>query len=567
MRRMAADEALADLARRLRGGTLDRVAPEELDAILGWVTGAKRRAGAELEALLGSSQADPALLWDVYQQLDQVLFWDGILREEAAGVSATVPSPERRARYRRLMTAFHPDRYPDRAEWFTPRSQAILQSYGEFRHETPGRKAAPTEAKKPAPRPPPRRRFLPRVHFGPGLLVTVRDSLRRVRYLEIKLLAIVATALFVPVLVIYLNQYPVPTGYDFPAHGAPDSEGGIAAIAEEASGPEEHSPNRENQQSAAPVPDPEGYELESQGEMTAPEPWEKALAALGQKSEGERAAARDAIARELAAQEIAAIEAAARQATKERREAREAAAREAVAREAATRQAAAREAAAREAAAREAAAREVAAREAAAREAAAREAAAREAAAREAAAREAAAREAAAREAAARDAAAREAAAREAAARETAALEAAAREAAAREAATVDVADSRAAPSSMTQLRVAALIDSYRIAFENGDIVAFMRHFGPDPRENTNRGRAWFEKNYKDLFAQSWQRKFALDIYAIAPTSGGDWKVSANYDLRIDYLTRPAVHVSGPVHYRVQNQPEGWRIDSIEYGN
>jgi hypothetical protein len=552
MRRMAADGALDDLARRLRGGTLDRVAPEELDAILGWVTGAKRRAGAELEALLGSSQADPALLWDVYQQLDQVLFWDGILREEAAGVSATVPSPERRARYRRLMTAFHPDRYPDRAEWFTPRSQAILQSYGEFRHETPGRKAAPTEAKKPAPRPPPRRRFLPRVHFGPGLLVTVRDSLRRVSHLEIKLLAIVATALFVPILVMYLNQYPVPTGYDFPALGAPDSEGGIAAIAEEASGPEEQPPNRENQQSAAPAPDPEGYELESQGEMTAPEPWEKALAALGQKSEEERAAARDAIARELAAQEIAAIEAAARQATKARREAREAAAREAVAREAAARQAAAREAAAREAAAREAAAREAAAREAAAREAAAREAAAREAAAREAAAREAAAREAAAREATAREAAAREAAAREVAARE---------------AATVDVADSPATPSSMTQLRVAALIDSYRIAFEHGDIVAFMRHFGPDPRENTNHGRAWFEKNYKDLFAQSWQRKFALDIYAIAPTGEGNWKVSAQYDLRVDYLTRPTVVASGSVHYRIQPQAEGWRIDSIEYGN
>jgi ketosteroid isomerase-like protein len=119
----------------------------------------------------------------------------------------------------------------------------------------------------------------------------------------------------------------------------------------------------------------------------------------------------------------------------------------------------------------------------------------------------------------------------------------------------------------MTQLRVAALIDSYRSAFEKGDLVAFMGHFGPEPRENTNRGRAWFEKNYEDLFAQSGQRKFALDIASITPTGDGDWKVSAAFDLRVDYRGRPAVHASGSVNYRVQQQPEGWRIDSIEYGN
>jgi hypothetical protein len=545
------DNEFADLGRSLQRGTLGHLEPEELDAILGWVAGSQRRAAAELRVLLGSPDADPHLLRRVYQQLDRVLFRNGSLFEEAAAVSGRVPRPQRRARYRRLMAAFHPDRSQGFADWLTPRSQAILHSYAAFRRGEAIPDEAPPEPAKPAPPVRPRRRIFPRVHFGPGLLPALRARLRGVHHLEAKILAIVAVAVFLPVLVLYLNEYPVPPGYDVAADWPPAPEGG-SSLTEADPAPQSQaglSPLSLRSLGASPSPlfvaglpiDP-GPAPQPLLVHAAPDAWATAFETLAHKAEAERVAARDELARSLAAQEIAAIEAAAEQESLRRR-------------------------VAREAAAREAAAREAAVREAALREAAGREATAREAAAREAAVREAAAREATARESAAREAAVRETAAREAAAREVAAREATARATAAREASTLGVAGSSAAPSSMTQLRVAALIDSYRSAFEKGDLVAFMGHFGPEPRENTNRGRAWFEKNYEDLFAQSGQRKFALDIASITPTGDGDWKVSAAFDLRVDYRGRPAVHASGSVNYRVQQQPEGWRIDSIEYGN
>jgi hypothetical protein len=362
------DHEFADLGRSLQRGTLGHLEPEELDAILGWVAGSQRRAAAELGALLGSPDADPDLLRRVYQQLDRALFRNGSLFEEAAGVSERVPRPQRRARYRRLMAAFHPDRSQGFADWLTPRSQAILHSYAAFRRGDAAPVAPPPEPKKPAPRVRPRRRFLPRVHFGPGLLPTLRASLRGVRHLEAKILGIVAAAVFLPVLVLYLNQYPVPPGYDVAADWPPAPEGG-SSLTDAGPAPQSQaglSPLSLRSLGASPSPlfaaglpidpDPAPQPLFVHA---APDAWAPAFETLSHKAEAERVAARDELARSLAAQEIAAIEAAAEQESLRRRVAREAAAREAAAREAAAREVAAREAAAREAAAREAAAREV----------------------------------------------------------------------------------------------------------------------------------------------------------------------------------------------------------------
>nr|WP_296750232.1 hypothetical protein [Thioalkalivibrio sp.] len=77
------ESALLDLAQRLRTGPSQHLNASELRAALAWVSGREGRAGSGLARVLGPPEADPDLLWQVYQQLDRLLFGQDRLREDA----------------------------------------------------------------------------------------------------------------------------------------------------------------------------------------------------------------------------------------------------------------------------------------------------------------------------------------------------------------------------------------------------------------------------------------------------------------------------------------------------
>ncbi|MDZ7713662.1 MAG: hypothetical protein U5L06_11375 [Rhodovibrio sp.] len=118
---------------RLLGAGGDPFSAAELDAALSWLAGSRRCGGDSLAQVLGPAPDHPRRRIAVYEQLDWQLFEDGQLRLAGAHVDIDCDEATRRARYRRLMTAFHPDRYPEHADWLTSRSQAVHASYGRFR--------------------------------------------------------------------------------------------------------------------------------------------------------------------------------------------------------------------------------------------------------------------------------------------------------------------------------------------------------------------------------------------------------------------------------------------------
>lgn len=311
-----------DLARCLRGGTLQRLNAEELDVVLGWITRARRPSVVEFETLFGNPDADPTLLRQVFEQLDTVLFSDGDLNEVAASVTSSVAEARRRARYRRLMAAFHPDRCPGLAPWLTPRSQAIHRSYTRFRR---GESATlvPIEPARPASAGqrgsmPFRKRNFPKIRFGFGfgLLDPLRGRLRNVRYLEAKILAVLATIFFFPVLVLSLSPRPVPVSDGLRTPASPDP----VVVGDSPSLPGEMSDsatlslrNLGERLSIESIPydssvHTSGATGSSPMVLTSPTLRESAIEALSAKAEMERVAARDAIARLVAAREWGAME-------------------------------------------------------------------------------------------------------------------------------------------------------------------------------------------------------------------------------------------------------------------
>lgn len=201
------ENALRDLALRLRTGPIQHLGASELRAALAWVSGREGRAGSGLTRMLGPPEADPDLLWQVYQRLDRLLFAQDRLREDAAGLDGD--PAQRLAQYRRLLAAFHPDRSPDLAAWLTPRFQAVQRAYTQFR-EAP---AHASEGIQPPPQPRPRapagvKRRHRGVHFGPGLTVLLQNRLGAIRHPEAKALGLVLILALLGVLHVYLAYAP-----------------------------------------------------------------------------------------------------------------------------------------------------------------------------------------------------------------------------------------------------------------------------------------------------------------------------------------------------------------------
>ena len=124
---------------RLAEGRSGVLNPDQLDAVLGWIGGRDKARHpndclGQLLNHLGVAKTDGTLTQTVFAQLDTLLFLRGALDLEAAHVHTRIDRQVRKVRYRRLMNAFHPDRFSGaQAAFLTERSQAIVAAYQRFK--------------------------------------------------------------------------------------------------------------------------------------------------------------------------------------------------------------------------------------------------------------------------------------------------------------------------------------------------------------------------------------------------------------------------------------------------
>ncbi|MGK7294632.1 MAG: hypothetical protein ACNS61_02250 [Candidatus Wenzhouxiangella sp. M2_3B_020] len=197
---------LRTLLEQLRRGERPPLGPDDADALLGWLNGAAERDDGDLPR----PGHDPVLLQMVFHRLDDVLFQAGELKLAAAGVDPDQPANRRRIRFRRLASAFHPDRFPDLSDWLTERSQAIHRAYAQFKKDPD----APAPQPVTPPRPPtagkpvrsnPRRPRTQRLrHFADSL----RARFGHDRYLAHKLIGGLAVLALLPVINLMLAPDP-----------------------------------------------------------------------------------------------------------------------------------------------------------------------------------------------------------------------------------------------------------------------------------------------------------------------------------------------------------------------
>lgn len=197
---------IENLATRVLSESDQPFSPIELDAMLSWLSGSERAGGAELVRRIGTPGERPDLARSVYRHLDERLFEDGRLNVRRAHVDTSVDERTRRSRFRRLMTAFHPDRSQRNAAWLTPRSQAVLAAYTEFRSGGPAQELRPMlQAVSPRPRGASgelARTSARLTPSPPALLLGLVQRLRRVSNLQGKIMLGLAIVAFLPVVIV-----------------------------------------------------------------------------------------------------------------------------------------------------------------------------------------------------------------------------------------------------------------------------------------------------------------------------------------------------------------------------
>ncbi len=130
------NEARVDrLALALRERRDLAVGPRSAVLLAEWVAGGGRAGSGELAQRLGLAEDHPEWLAHAYQLLDRALFIDGRFLPQAAGISGEGYDDKRL--FRVLLSAFHPDRHADHADWLTPRSQSVQAAYRRFKSGEP----------------------------------------------------------------------------------------------------------------------------------------------------------------------------------------------------------------------------------------------------------------------------------------------------------------------------------------------------------------------------------------------------------------------------------------------
>lgn len=527
------------LAERILRGDLPRFGAGELDAVLSWVSGSERAGAGELIRRLGTARERPDLMNRVYRHLEAELFDGERLNLLNAHLADGIDDKQRRARYRRLMTAFHPDRYPDDAAWMTPRARAINDAWRRFRSGEP---ASSTPA-QPSPAGPAQRtkRRKPKRNWEderksarltperPNLLNVLRRRLGRIDNLPAKLLLVLAMLVLVPVAWMYFAYQPWrtdPASVVTVVEREPDSAlrsdreirepGASPAALDELAAPME----------ADDAPPP--LDIRDPGRV-----WPDVLAETDLSDLDERLA--------MVEPEPAAIE----EEAPDRIEADVMPAEEQdppastqpdpdqeLEEEVGPGPALAAQPDSQEETVRPDEEPEVG----------------------------------------------EETLAEGSSQAQTEVDDEPIDEQPIED--TVEVAtivrpvvqpivrpivrpdDESQQPT--TRELIDELLEGYRRSFELGELEAFLGHFTTSPRENRNRGREWFQENYQWLFAASQRRQLSLNVLDIE-SANGEWMVTAQFELQVDWPDRRPVHDRRHVRYTVRDEDNELRIAAIDY--
>jgi len=200
---------LGALLEQLRQGDRPSLGPQRVEALLGWLNGSAERDDRQAE--LPRPGHDPVLLQMVLYRLDDELFRDGELNIARAGVDPEQPMTRRRMRFRRLASAFHPDRFPDLSDWLTARSQAIHRAYARFKEnpdEPAPRPGASGSPQPPTPTAKPTGYGYPRQRKAGRWAQALRARFGGDRYLAPKLVGGLAVIALLPVLNLVLVPEP-----------------------------------------------------------------------------------------------------------------------------------------------------------------------------------------------------------------------------------------------------------------------------------------------------------------------------------------------------------------------
>jgi len=215
--------SLQTLVDAMNDGNHLRLVDHEITGLLGWMAGSSgSREARELRKNFGPAGQDDRITARGFRLLDHALFDRQTLLESAAGVGEDRTNDARRRRYRLLLSAFHPDRYPDRVDWLTERSQIITIAYSRFKSGK--RPTRPEPVIKPGPaalRKRPRRFVRPPTRWLSRLAMLLRQRFGGDPWLAQKIIGGFALVLLLPLLSVLLDTHTPRSVHSNPKESAP----------------------------------------------------------------------------------------------------------------------------------------------------------------------------------------------------------------------------------------------------------------------------------------------------------------------------------------------------------
>lgn len=206
-------------------GEIPTAQPEERDALLHWLVGRDTPAGHAIQQAFdshGTAVVDAQRLTLLY--LDAVLFCHDADPYRLFGLLPGCDFADIRARHKRLLQVFHPDRHRDHQAWFTKRSERINHAYAYLKehHGRPERRTAQrtVPANRPsAPRPsrgtsPWSARQWRALWASRGKLrQQLKTHLGNAARLERRLYIVLAAVPVLVLMIVYLNQPDITEPY------------------------------------------------------------------------------------------------------------------------------------------------------------------------------------------------------------------------------------------------------------------------------------------------------------------------------------------------------------------
>lgn len=180
--------------------------PDSVEALLQWLCGGQNGHAESPRRIFGAPEDDKQLVKRVYNVLDATLFTGD---DHLLPVQGT--RTERERRYRLLVRAFHPDRFPELEKWLISRSQSVNTAYMAFRNNPDSGIEFSEQTVKPRSDPVvriPERTVIRRSGIGEWLTY-VTAPLSRSRYRSQAIMVIIAILCTLLLMVIYYASHLV----------------------------------------------------------------------------------------------------------------------------------------------------------------------------------------------------------------------------------------------------------------------------------------------------------------------------------------------------------------------